>query len=735
MLSQNNNKFRSRTKNKLLTLLLSCVLLTNCTNNTQQAPSSNYVWRNVEIGGGGFVTGIITCPTEPNLVFARTDIGGAYRWIDSTKSWKPITDFIGANDATILGIESVAIDPQNPNNIYISAGINYLSPATSYILISHDYGDSFQKVDVTKQFTIHANGPGRQCGERLAVDPNCSNIILCGTRFNGLWRSSDSGLSWEREFGFPLHNQNETANNGICCVLFDEQSGKKGSPTPVIYAGLSRIGDNNLYVSKDGGKSWSPVKGARTDMMPHQIKLNDNKLYVTYNDHEGPWNTKQGSINCFDIAKQKWSDVSPQQPFSMGGISISNDGKTLLASSLNQWVFQSKELNIDGDEVYRSNNGGKTWEKLFQSNLANVSNGEISWMDKFSMYWVSDIEIDPFNSKRAWANSGCGIFMTENLDDSISNWVFTPKGMNQSVCLSAVSLPSGELVSCMIDFDGYVHSDLLSYPNKIHTPSIGTNSSVAYAGQKPNIVIRAGGFANNQAVLISNDCAQTWQQIKTESIGRYRGQITINADGSCVVWSPENDNHTYWTTDWGENWNICIGTQNAHFSPVADSYNPSFIYGLSANGILYVSRNAGSSFEQYQTSIAPVYGNVISVNHTKTGEILVPGNNGLFRINVTNKDIDIKAIKSITHCEAVGYGVPAPNRKNATIYIFGTPQNQPTGIYRSIDDGETWVRINNDHSQYGGPGNGHFIIGDKKVFGRVFMSTIGRGIVYGELCD
>lgn len=33
-------------------------------------------WKNVQIGGTGFVTGIIASKTEANLKYARTDVGG-----------------------------------------------------------------------------------------------------------------------------------------------------------------------------------------------------------------------------------------------------------------------------------------------------------------------------------------------------------------------------------------------------------------------------------------------------------------------------------------------------------------------------------------------------------------------------------------------------------------------------------------------------------------------------------
>ena len=54
------------------------------------------------------------------------------------------------------------------------------------------------------------------------------------------------------------------------------------------------------------------------------------------------------------------------------------------------------------------------------------------------------------------------------------------------------------------------------------------------------------------------------------------------------------------------------------------------------------------------------------------------------------------------------------------------------GVHRSLDLGRSWQRINDDAHQYGGPGDGHFIVGDMNRFGVVYMSTAGRGIVYGR---
>ena len=55
--------------------------------------SEPYTWNNVRIDGGGFVPGIVF--NESNLIYARTDIGGAYRWDPPTSSWIPLLDWVG----------------------------------------------------------------------------------------------------------------------------------------------------------------------------------------------------------------------------------------------------------------------------------------------------------------------------------------------------------------------------------------------------------------------------------------------------------------------------------------------------------------------------------------------------------------------------------------------------------------------------------------------------------------
>ena len=63
------------------------------------------------------------------------------------------------------------------------------------------------------------------------------------------------------------------------------------------------------------------------------------------------------------------------------------------------------------------------------------------------------------------------------------------------------------------------------------------------------------------------------------------------------------------------------------------------------------------------------------------------------------------------------------------VYAVGTVGGV-YGTFRSDDVGASWTRINDDAHQYGLLGA---ITGDPRIYGRVYVGTEGRGIVYGDV--
>ncbi|MCX7727066.1 MAG: hypothetical protein N2053_09490, partial [Chitinispirillaceae bacterium] len=358
------------------------------------ADDLSYRWTTVKIGGGGFVSAIIADPKEKNLFYARTDVGGAYRWDESSKSWIPLLDWVSSEERGLLGVEAIAVDPQVKGRIYLTAGTSYWNDGKSMFLRSDDYGKTWQKIDVTSQFKVHGNGMGRANGERLAVDPNNSNIIFCGTRWNGLFKSTNRGESWTKVSSL---NITTTPNeNGICFVIIDKNSVKDGK-SQIIYVGVSRENEN-LYVSKDGGETWNLIEGRPTaaGIMPQRAILSNdgNLLYVTYGNGAGPHPQQWGGVNHYynrgavykyNTKSGSWTDISPVN-FMAGldsitsvhygtysGISIdpSNPAR-IVVTSVNSWrgpqywKIDDKWKDFWGDNIFISEDSGKSWLEMFK---------------------------------------------------------------------------------------------------------------------------------------------------------------------------------------------------------------------------------------------------------------------------------------------------------------------------------------------------------------------------------
>ena len=77
---------------------------------------------------------------------------------------------------------------------------------------------------------------------------------------------------------------------------------------------------------------------------------------------------------------------------------------------------------------------------------------------------------------------------------------------------------------------------------------------------------------------------------------------------------------------------------------------------------------------------------------------------------------------------AFGFGKAAPGSDYPSLYLAGIV-NGVSGFFRSDDAARSWVRINDDDHQYGLVLQ---ISGDPKRYGRVYVGSHGRGIVYAD---
>ncbi len=689
---------------------------------SEQETEGTYTWDNVAIGGGGYVTGLIPSKTEPDLLYARTDVGGAYRWNASTGHWIPLLDWVSEADLGYQGVESLAIDESSPNNLYILAGTSYFSGGRTAILKSTDHGQTFTVKEVTSQFRAHGNGLGRNTGEKLQVDPNSNNVLYTGTRWNGMWKSTDSGENWSKLTGFPIDT---TPNeNGVSFVELDT----RGSITNTLYVGVSQY-DNNLYVSHDSGASFTQVTGGPTTLIPLRAKLaSDGFLYIVYGDGSGPHGDpvqpeplEHGAVYKYDTSMDQWTDITPAGfTRAFGGVSVDPDNpQRIIVSTINNWQEQSP--GVYGDRFLITTNGGASWTDLIAANGYQLDDDGNGWIKGHAIHWAGSIEFNPFNTDEVWVISGNGVFRNSNITGTPSTWKFADRGLEETVPLELISIPNGPVVSVIGDYDGFIHYDVVNYA-PIHKPSMGTTTGLAVAAQDTNVLVRVGN-----SMYYSKDMGNSWTQ--TGSLNGSKGHVALSADGAVILHSPANSTTTYRSENDGSSWSTVGGLNINNTRPMADPVNKNVFYAYDPAGSIWMSTDKGMTF--FFLSDVPANGATrLALTPGHEGDIWLALNNGGLRRSV-NGGSTWAPIAGPSFVEAVGMGKAAPGAGYPAVYIWGDVDGV-RGLYRSIDEGASWIRINDDAHEFGGPANGSFVVGDMNVFGRVYMSTAGRGIVFGE---
>lgn len=749
--------------------------------------ADGFHWGNVTMGGGGFVSGIVASKTEEGVIYARTDVGGAYRWNEGTQAWIPITDWLGPNDMGLFGIDGMALDPSTPGRLYLLAGTEYWNQGKTMILRSDDYGESFDTINVTAQFKTHGNGYGRQNGERLAVDPNQPKVLFCGTRANGLWKSLDRGSTWAQVASFAV----PASGDGIGFVLFDKTKAA-GGLTQRIFAGTLNTGDN-LFQSDDAGATWSKIAlpALSKQVMPQRAVLTPKGryLYMTVSNGSGPGfgngtTISRGAVLKYDVEAKSWENISPENSLDdppdpahpgqtlwdahlggYGGISAdAADSNHIIVASINNWKPQLWEQSNKvawGDKIFVSGDGGKTWKSVFgdltdaqapttavDAPIAVLGKNGYDWIEGESIHWAGSIEFDPFNPKRVFVTSGNGVYMTDDLAPGQRfKWNFCTRGLEETVPFDLASIPGGPVLTVIGDYDGYVHPDITRPPAVRHTPKIGSTTGLDFARAKPNIVVRVGGndkLATDADYVFplyySTDTGKTWTKFAThpDPGQNYAGKIAISADGSVVLWNPKEKNVLYRTADWGATWTQSAGATGQNMRPLADPVNANVFYAFNS-GVLK-STDKGANFAKVDNRNFS-YTTDFQATPGKEGHLWVPGyawdginggylarslDGGKTFVNVDPAE-DPAYTRKVQHCEAVGFGKAAPGAAYPALYIYGTIDGA-LGMYQSIDEAKTWTRIDDDKHRFGSLANGGFVRGDANTFGVVYRSTAGRGI-------
>ncbi|GAB2609424.1 xyloglucanase [Streptomyces capparidis] len=723
-----------------------------------RAAAEPYTWRNVRIDGGGFVPGIVFNRSERNLIYARTDIGGAYRWDQARKEWIPLLDWVDADRWGWTGVASIATDAVNPNRVYAAVGTytNSWDPGNGAILRSGDRGATWQAT--TLPFKVGGNMPGRGMGERLAIDPNRNSVLYFGAPSgNGLWRSTDSGVTWSRVTSFPnAGNYRPDPNDssgyqsdilGVTWVTFDKRTGSSGSATRTIYVGVADK-ENTVYRSTDAGATWQRLAGQPTGYLAHKGVLDEanGHLYLATSDTGGPYDGGKGQVWRYTTATGQWTNISPvpeaDTHFGYSGLTVDRSRPgTLMVTAYSSWWPDT--------QIFRSRDSGATWTRAWDysgyPNRVNRYTMDISsspWLSwganpsppetSPKLGWMTEaMEIDPFDSNRMMYGTGATVYGTENLTAWDANQQFTirpmVKGLEETAVNDLISPPSGApLLSALGDINGFRHDSLTTAPPMMFTqPNWATSTSLDYAELSPSGVVRAGNADSGARVAFSTNGGADWWQASSEPSGvTGGGTVAISANGQRHLWSPEGAG-VHFTTTHGSSWTASTGIP-AGAVVEADRVDPMKFYGYSG-GRFYVSTDGGATFTARAGGL-PASGAKFQAVPGRGGDIWLAGTTGLW--HSTDSGATFTKVAAVEEAATIGFGKAATGRTYPALYSSAKVAGK-RGIHRSIDGGATWERINDDKHQWGWTGAA--ITGDPRVYGRVYVSTNGRGIQWGDI--
>lgn len=654
-------------------------------------------WKPLRTGGGGWITGMHLHPSG-SPVFARSDVGSAYRWDETTRSWTnvvtassmPLEDVHWSRHSGVLSVVSAPSD----------AEVVYLAYQDG-LYRSEDGGDHWARTNFPKTKMSPNDDSSKLSGERLSVDPANPRVVFFGSINDGLWRTRDGGESWSRVNDVPQG----TKDRGVRQVLFDETS-VGGEQTERV---LAVVDGEGVFESRDAGESWSNVGPDIESPSFYDAEISaQGILFVSGIAADG----RTIHVQCYD--GKSWRQVFSETGHAIGEIALDpfdQDRALLMTQGFNQ-TFLTRDLG----------QSRPTWKVLTHDRKAD----NIPWLAWTEGDWFSlgEVVFDPSIKDRLWIAEGTGVWRTSDLDDENVTWNEITFGQEHLVSNDIVSMPRGAALTAHWDRPIFLHTDADDFPS-IHQPSKRFNSawSLDRHPDDPQFVVaiiedhryccyderhRNSGY--------SEDGGRTWKRFESHPTFRGKdsihGQIAVSAgDRNNLVWLPVWNSMPYYTTDRGVSWtkaelpgnsgNCCIAAPWFQRECLtADRVKPSTFYIYDwAEGHLFRTINGGKEWARFENVLPKwaYHGKLRSVYQHAGHLWFAPGRQqSVAAIGGLSHSTDggetWQTLEGTTEVLNVAIGKPAPNASYPTVFIQGRV-NGSFGYFQSNDEGETWTKI------------------------------------------
>jgi hypothetical protein len=293
------------------------------------------------LGGTGRIDAIAFHPTDTNTMYVGAPSGGAWVSYDAGKNWENLnTDY----QLPFLGVSSIALDPENPDIIFLGTGdVDSEWTWSSGVYRSMDAGQTWQPAGLNNldtTFTI----------AKILLHPQNQNMAFAATSigiFSTLNRNAATP-SWSKVYP-SVNYQFEYVRNIVfhpdnpevlfACgtdIISSTQNGQPGSWTRIATPGSGLDFTNTPWATQFNGEEYVSVCNLA-------IAPQGDFLYINCmtRDKPPPYNWQSASHFYFyqyDISAEAWTELNPSVN-SWGRAPITGGRNEMAVSPLNSQLL------------------------------------------------------------------------------------------------------------------------------------------------------------------------------------------------------------------------------------------------------------------------------------------------------------------------------------------------------------------------------------------------------------
>jgi PKD repeat protein len=503
-------------------------------------------------GGAGRINCVAIDPVNPQTIYVGAPVGGLWKSTNGGTSWSSTTDHL-----PVIGVSDILIDPTNTNVIYISSGdADHSDSYSCGILKSMDGGLTWN------QTGLSFSTSGSRMVYCLLMNPADHTMLFAGTS-TGLYKSTDSGVTWTKMLNATIR----------------DMEFKPTDPT-TMYA----VSNTGFYRSQNTGKSFLQVStglpaGSNLCRLSLATTAADpNYLYVLASTANGYYYQGLYLSTNAGTSFTSMSNSPNLLGFYSGTGTDAATGQGWYTLSVAVSPINKMEVIVGGVNIWRSTNAGASWNKISDWTSQSSVHADIHELRYVpgtgTFYAASDGGcFRTTNGGASWANLSNGLQIAQmyrigcaQTDPNIIIQGWQDNGTNEYNTGSWSQIWGGDGMDCFIDYTN-ANTMYATNPNgslrlslngggswqRINSNITGTGSLVTPWGLDP--VTPTTIYAGFQELWKSTDQGASWTAISTFGLptsAPITSFAVAKSDPQCIYVS--NGNQFYATINGGSNW-------------------------------------------------------------------------------------------------------------------------------------------------------------------------------------